>query len=213
MTTKLHAHDVDIDSLNMLQDWLSNPNQRKSVDSVYGSWEARFSGVPQGSILGPLLFNIFMCDLIVKTIYFKGEANDNTSFLLRENIIDVIKALGEIEENLVSWFSNDQIKLNTDKCHLVLYSEERFMVKPHTSDIRMTYEFIRVTYEWHTSAYEWHTSTYEWNTDDIRVHTSDMRMTYEYIRVTYKWHTITHEWHTDEIRVHTTEIRMIYEYI
>ena len=138
----------------MLQDWLNNPNQRKNVDSVYGSWEARFSGLPQGSILGPLLFNIFMCDLIVKTIYFKGEANDNTSFLLRENIIDVIKALGEIEENLARWFSNNQIKLNTDKCHLVLYSEERFMVKPHTSDIRMTYEYIRVTYEQHTTTYE-----------------------------------------------------------
>ena len=86
----------------------------------------------------------------------------------------------------------------------------RFMVKPHTSDIRMTYEYIRATYGWHTS-------TYEWDTDNIREHMSDIRMTYEYIqvtyehirmpyeylRVTYRWHTSTYEWHTDDIRIHT----------
>ena len=42
--------------------------------------------------------------LIIKAIYFNGEANGNTSFLLRDNKTDDIKALGEKEENLVSWF-------------------------------------------------------------------------------------------------------------
>ena len=48
----------------------------------------------------------------------------------------------------------------------------------HTSDIRMTCEYIRVTYGWHTS-------TYEWYKDDIRVHTSDIRMKYEWYTSTY----------------------------
>ena len=87
-----------------------------------------------------------------------------------------------------------------------VHSPSRFMVKPHASDIRMTYEYKRVTYWWDTSTYEWHT-------DDIRVHASDIRMTYEYIRVTYGWHTSTNEWHTDEIRVHTSDTRMTYTYI
>ena len=65
------------------------------MDSSYSSWEAIVSGVPQGSILGPLLFNIFMCDmfLILNTTYFAGFADDNTSFVVRDNIADVIKAL------------------------------------------------------------------------------------------------------------------------
>ena len=63
-----------------------------------------------------------------------------------------------------------------------------FMVKPHTSDIRMTYEYIRVTCRWHASIYEWHTK-------EIRVHTSDIQVTYKYIRVAYRWHTTAHEWH------------------
>ena len=42
----------------------------------------------------------------------------------RDNIADVIKALGEIEENLVNWFSNNEMKLNIDKCRLILNSQE-----------------------------------------------------------------------------------------
>ena len=69
------------------------------------------------------------------------------------------------------------------------------MVNPHTSDIRMTYEYIRVTYGWHTSTYKRHTDDIQGHTSDIRmtwVHPSDIRMTYEYIRVTYGWHTSTY---------------------
>ena len=75
-----------------------------------------------------------------------------------------------------------------------MWQHVKGMVKPLTSDIRMTYEYIWVTYEWHASTYEWHA-------DDMRVHTSDTRMTYEYIRLTYGWHTSTYEWNTDDIRV------------
>ena len=69
--------------------------------SFYSSWEAILSGVPQGSILGPRLFIIFMCDmfLILNTTYFTCYADDNTPFVVRDNIVDVIKALQKIGEN------------------------------------------------------------------------------------------------------------------
>ena len=70
--------------------------------------------------------NIFMCDmfLILKATYFTGYADDNTPFVVRDNIKDVIKALEEIGESLVSRSSNYEMKLNTDKCHLLLNSQE-----------------------------------------------------------------------------------------
>ena len=46
LIAKLHAYGIDIDSLNILQDYLSNRKQRSKVDSFYSSWEAILSGVP-----------------------------------------------------------------------------------------------------------------------------------------------------------------------
>ena len=95
------------------------------MDSFYGSWEKILSGVPQGSTLGPLLFNIFMCDmvLILKTTSFTDYADDHTPFVVIENTTNVIKALEDIGENLIKWFSDYQIKRNTDKCHVLLNSQ------------------------------------------------------------------------------------------
>ena len=119
LIAKLHAYGLDIDSLNRLQDYLSNRKQRTKVDSFYTSWEAILSS-------NTLMFSVFMCNmfLILKATYFTGYADDNTPFVVIDNIADVIKALEEIGENLLNWFSNNEMKLNTDKCHLLLNSQE-----------------------------------------------------------------------------------------
>ena len=140
MIAKLHAYGIDIDLLNILQDYLSHRKQITKVDSFYSSREAILSGVPQGSIRGTLLPNIFMCDmfLILKGTSFTGYADDNTPFVVRDNITDVIKALEEIEETLVNWFSNNEMKLNTNKCHLLLNSQEPNTLKIGDLHINIT---------------------------------------------------------------------------
>ena len=49
--------------------------------------------------------------------------------MVRDNIADVIKALVEIGENLLNWFSNNEMNLNTDKCHLLLNIQELNTIK------------------------------------------------------------------------------------
>ena len=50
--------------------------------------------------------------------------DDNTPFLVRDNIAGVIKALEEIREDLLNWFLNNELKLNTNKCRLLLNRQE-----------------------------------------------------------------------------------------
>ena len=138
LIAKLLAYGFDISSLNLLQDYFSNRKQITEVDSFFSSKEDILYGVPQGSILGPLLFSIFMCDmfLILKTVYFTGYADDNIPFAVPDNINDIIWSLEEVGENLIAWFFNNQLKLNPDKCHLLLNPKEQATLKKSNLHIK-----------------------------------------------------------------------------
>ena len=109
LIAKLHAYGLDLATLKILQDYLTNRKQRTKVDSFYSAWEKILSRVPQGSILGPLLSKIFMRDmfLTLKTTSFTGYADDNTPFVVTENTTNVKPALKDIGENLIKWFSDN----------------------------------------------------------------------------------------------------------
>ena len=72
-----------------------------------------------------------MCDmfLILKTVYFTGYADDNNPFAIASNIKDVIRSLEKAGVNLITWFFNNQMKLNPDKCHLLLNTKEKNTLK------------------------------------------------------------------------------------
>ena len=102
LITKLHAYGLDIDSLNILGYCLSSRKQITKVNSFYSFCEALLSGVTQASILALLLFNMFICEmlLILKTTYFTGHAGNKTPFVVRDNRTDVIKDLEEKKKTL-----------------------------------------------------------------------------------------------------------------
>ena len=62
---KLYIYGVDMPLLKLINSYLSKRKQRIKINDVYGSWSEILFWVPQGSILGPLLFNVFICDLFM----------------------------------------------------------------------------------------------------------------------------------------------------
>ena len=62
---KLEAYGIDSGRINLLLDYLSFKKQRTKVGSAYNKWSKIRRGISKGSILGPLLFNIFINDVFM----------------------------------------------------------------------------------------------------------------------------------------------------
>ena len=95
-------------------------------------------GVPQGSVLGPILFNIFLSDLflVISNTDFSSYADDNTIYDFDKSIDEVISSLQESAERLFQWFCHNQIKGNTDKCHLIVSTDEPIEIRVGESLIK-----------------------------------------------------------------------------
>ena len=130
---KLHAYGVDANSLKLLQSYLSNRHQRIKLESTFSSWLQILIGVPQGSILGPLLFNIFLNDILFLNLNSKicNFADDNTIYSCASSTNEVIQNLQDDLKVVLSWFKENQMMANPGKFQFMLLG------KHHPSQINI----------------------------------------------------------------------------
>ena len=123
---KLKAYGFSLPALDLIQNYLANRKQRTKINDSYSPWSDILFGVPQGSILGPLLFNIFLSDLllILKDVNIASYTDDNTLHYSRDTIEEVILSLQSSSKRLFQWLSDNQMKGNTEKCQLIMSTDQ-----------------------------------------------------------------------------------------
>ena len=122
LLTKSNAYGFRLSALRFICNYLFNRQQVTKFNASYSSWEEILFGVSQWSILGPLLFKIFMCDLfiILEKIDFASYADDNTPFVSEATPENVVSSLESCSASLFEWLSNNQMKANPEKCHILM---------------------------------------------------------------------------------------------
>ena len=134
---KLNAYGFDMKALNFIYDYLSNRKQRTKIDNAYSSWQNILYEVTQGSIFGPLLFNVDLRDLFFIMIHegIANYANDNTLYISGKNIYEVVGFLEESSHVIFKWFSDNQLQANAGKCHVLLSTDEHVQINRGAAQI------------------------------------------------------------------------------
>ena len=111
MIAKLDAYGFDNNACTLILNYLSNRKQRVKIGNCYSRSTKISKGVPQGSILGPLLFNIYICDLFyLLDNNVASYADDTAPFAIGESFQEIKEKLELVSCKLLSWLSNNQVK-------------------------------------------------------------------------------------------------------
>ncbi len=122
---KLERYRFDQNSCNLLHSYLENRTQKVKIGEVRSSSGILTKGVPQGSILGPKIFNCFINDLLIELSRYcvpGNYADDNTICCIHKNRHIMINNLTTACNVAITWFLNNQMQANPEKFQFLVLS-------------------------------------------------------------------------------------------
>ena len=127
LVAKLHAYGVELSSCNFIRSYLSERQQRVKLGQTKSDWMYVKKGVPQGSLMGPVLFNIFINDLInmlrgLCCIY--NYADDNTLSFSHSDTEVILNNLEKACDAAVKWFEYNRMRVNPEKFQFMMVSRQ-----------------------------------------------------------------------------------------
>ena len=122
LLAKLHAHGFNEDALETVHSYLKSRYQRIKIHNDFNFWREILLGVPQVSVLGPLLCNIYLNNLIylaekTDTCNFAG---DTTFRAFDSSLHSLVKKLEHDANLAIEWPDSNYMNLSQVKCHLMI---------------------------------------------------------------------------------------------
>uniref|UniRef100_A0A4W3IXB0 Reverse transcriptase domain-containing protein n=1 Tax=Callorhinchus milii TaxID=7868 RepID=A0A4W3IXB0_CALMI len=128
LVRKIEAHGIKGTVAARIQSWLGDRKQRVVVNGCFSDWREVYSGVPQGLVLGPLLFLIYINDLDLGIPSTISKFADDTKLGRVVNSEKDSSQLQEHIDRMVKWADTWQMNFNVEKCevmHFVRKNEGR----------------------------------------------------------------------------------------
>ena len=146
LLAKLEAYGFSKISIEFMHSYLKNRKQRVLINNSFSESKKVTIGVPQGSILGPLLFNIFVNDFLysLKNSEISNYADDNTMYCIGKDKARINSLLEQDFQLAAEWFYKNGMVLNPDKCHYMCLG----------SNVDGTEEFNSLSYKLNNSKEE-----------------------------------------------------------
>ena len=125
LIAKLAAYGFEDSATSLISDYLSKGYQRVKIGSVFSPYLEILGGVPQGPILGPILFNIFIDDLIffIQETEVCNFADDTTIYSCSLNYKEAAHKLSNDTHIVLNWFKVNSMVANSGKFQMFLGSE------------------------------------------------------------------------------------------
>ena len=126
LLAKLTAYGFSFNAIKFVQRYLSEQFQRVNINNNFSKWCKILLVVSQGSILGPLLFKIFINDILyfIQDAYICNFADDNSLYSIEDNLKEVKAILKKNFELLQEWFYENHMVLNPGKCHYLVINKD-----------------------------------------------------------------------------------------
>ena len=119
LLAKLKAHGIDGVVLRWIENWLINRKQRVVINGKASNWTNVTSGVPQGSVLGPILFLVYINDIDEGLTCIISKFADDTKIANTVVSNNEAKEMQNNLDKLTNWAKTWQMSFNTDKCKVL----------------------------------------------------------------------------------------------